>query len=352
MIVRRVLLAIVAWASVAAPLWAQREDQIYLTKGAPARGTIPAEGAMSRDKVTIDTAATPRDIPVNEIVRITFRDEPAELNLARTQVLQKNYNQALIELKKAEAQKMDRPYVRQDAEFYRALCLCRLALSEGGDRKAASDAMLAFVSKAPQNYHFYEAAEILGDLAMASGRYADAARYYGPSGLGAAPARWTDYQARANNATGRALIGEKQYDAALEKFKAVINGDSSTPEAVRQINLAQVGRAVCVAETGKVEEGIAILQDVINKTEPQDPVLFGRLYNALGRCYLKQNKAKDALMAYLHTDVLYSADAESHAEALYHLSKLWPDINKPDRGTAAKNLLRERYSGTVWAGLE
>jgi len=346
---RQIGITIALWL-VPAVLFAQREDQVFLTKGAPARGNIPAETGMTPDKVILETNVSPRQIEVSEIVRITFKDEPTELNAGRNQVIQKNYNQALTDLKKLDGQKIERAYVRQDVEFYKALCLCRLALSEGGDKKAAAEAMRAFVSKAPKSYHFYEAAELLGDVAMASGNYADAAKYYGPVGLAAAP--WADYQMRANNASGRALVGEKQFDQALEKFKAVASSELATPEAVRQKNLAHVGRAVCLAETGKVEEAMTLLQDLINKNDPQDVVLFARLYNAQGRCYLKQNKPKDAVMAYLHTDVLFYADADAHAEALFHLSKLWGNINKSDRAVAARNTLRERYAGSVWAGLE
>ena len=53
-----------------------------------------------------------------------------------------------------------------------------------------------------------------------------------------------------------------------------------------------MGKAVCLAETGKVAEGIAMLQELINKNDPQDSLPFGRIYNALGRCYVKENKAK------------------------------------------------------------
>jgi tetratricopeptide (TPR) repeat protein len=345
---RRLGLAMLVLLVSPTVLLAQREDQVFLAKGTPARGNIAADTGMTRDKVTLETNTGAREIQVNEIVRITFKDEPNDLNTGRNQVIQKNYNQALIDLKKLDGQKVDRAYVRQDIEFFKALCLCRLALSEGGDRKAAADAMLAFVSKAPQSYHFYDAAELLGDVAMASGRYADAAKYYG--GLAAAP--WGDYQMRANNSTGRALLGEKQFDQALEKFKTVTSSELATAEAVRQKNLAQAGRAACLAETGKVDEAITLVQDMINKNDPQDLVLFARLYNALGRCYLKQNKPKDAVLAYLHTDVLFYSDADSHAEALYNLSKLWTDVNKSDRAVAARNMLRERYAGSVWAGLE
>jgi tetratricopeptide (TPR) repeat protein len=322
-------------------------DQVFLTKGPPSRGTI-SEAGMSRDKVTLDGGGAAREIGVNEIVRITFKDEPAELSAGRNHAIQRNYAQGLAELKKLDGKRVDRALVLQDIEYYRALCQCKVAMSEGGDKAAASAALFSFVSKAPQSYHFYEAAEVLGDVAMASGKWADAVKYYGP--IASAP--WPDYQMRANNALGRAHLGEKQFSEALAKFQAVINGDPSTPEAIRQRNLAHVGRSICLAETGKAPEGISILQDLINRNDPQDAALFARAYNALGRCYLKQGKTKEAVLALLHTDVLFSNEAEPHAEALYHLSKLWSEVNKSDRAAAARTTLRQRYAGSIWATLE
>jgi tetratricopeptide (TPR) repeat protein len=331
----------------------QGVDQVFLTKGPPSRGTI-ADAGMSRDKVQLDSGGAGRDIAVNEIVRITYKEEPSELSSGRNHAIQRNYAQGLAELKKLDGRRIDRALVKQDIEYYRALCQCKLAMSEGGDKAAASAAMVSFVSKAPQSYHFYEAAEVLGDVAMASGKWADAVKYYGPiASAGATLGEpWPDYQMRANNALGRANLGEKQFGEALTKFQAVIGADASTPEAIRQKNLAQVGRAVCLAETGKAAEGINILQDLINKNDPQDGALFARAYNALGRCYLKQGKTKEAVLALLHTDVLFFNEADAHAEALYHLSKLWSEVNKSDRATAARTTLKQRYAGSIWATLE
>ena len=333
---------VLAW-----PVQAQMQmDQVFLARGTPARGRVTE---VARDHVTLEASGgATRQISVPEIVRITFAEEPVDLNAARTAILQRNYNQALAELRKLEGRKIDRDLIRQDAEYYKAFVLCKLAMGEGGDKAAAMEAMLSFVRSAPQSWHFYEAAETLGDLAMSSGKYADAAKYYGP--LATAP--WPEYQLRGQIAVGRALIGDRQYDEALAKFEAVLASELATAEGLRQKSLAQVGKAVCLAEKGQPDAAIALLQELIQKNDPQDGQLFARIYNALGRCYIKQNKPKDAVLALLHTDLLFYQDPDAHAEALYHLSRLWGELNKSDRALAARSTLRERYAGSVWATLE
>ena len=342
--------AVTAAAALSSPLPCPGQgavDQIYMSKGAPSRGRIPETG-ISRDQVTLEASGGTRQFAVHEIVRITFAEEPSDLNNARTAVLQKNYNLAAQELRKLDVSKIQREVIRHEAEYLRALSQARLAMSEGGDKNAAITAMLNFVKAAPQSFHFYDAAETLGDLSISLGKFTDAAKYYTP--IASAP--WPEYQLKANSAVGRALLGDKQYDHALTKFEAVIGSDAPAPEAARQKLLATTGKAICLAETGKAEEGVTLLQDIISKNDPQDAPLFARTYNALGRCYLKLNKPKDALLAFLHTEVLFAGEAEPHAEALYHLGKLWGDMSKSDRAVAARTTLRERYPGSIWATLE
>lgn len=316
-------------------------DRVFLAKGAPNQGIITE---MGRDKIVLDMSGVGREFPVNEIVRISYADEPTELNNARTAVAQRNYNAALTELRKLDAAPPARDVIKQDVDYFKALCQAKLAMTEGGDKAAATAAMRAFATSAPQNFHFYDVAETLGDLAVASGNYADAARFYGP--IAGAP--WGDYKMRGNNAIGRALSAEKKYAEAQTSFEAVLANELATPEAAQQKLLATVGKSLCLAETGKADQGIAALQDIIAKNDPQDVNLFARTYNALGRCYLKQNKPKDALLAFLHTDMLFYAEPDAHAEALFYLSSLWNDVNKADRAVTARSTLQQRYAGSVW----
>jgi hypothetical protein len=77
--------------------------------------------------------------------------------------------------------------------------------------------------------------------------------------------------------------------------------------------------------------------------------LLAAAYNALGACHLQAGQSKDALFAYLHTDLLYRRAGEPHAEALFHLSSLWEEIGQEGEARQARAMLKELYPGTRWA---
>jgi tetratricopeptide (TPR) repeat protein len=150
---------------------------------------------------------------------------------------------------------------------------------------------------------------------------------------------------------GRALAEAGKHDEALTNFDRVLSSGLSTPAALEQKMHATVGRAVCLAATGRAEEGIKLIHDLIAKNDPNDPDLFGRAYNALGACHLQAGEVKEALLAYLHTDVLYFTNQQAHPEALYHLAKLWEKVNRSDRAVRARSLLQSRYPSSRWASM-
>ena len=146
--------------------------------------------------------------------------------------------------------------------------------------------------------------------------------------------------------------GTPTYADKEKAFASALAIDSDTAESKRQKRLATVGKARCLAETGSPGDGVKMIEQIIADNDASDAVLFGRAYNAQGDCLRKLEKTKDALMAYLHVDVLFYSDPDVHAESLYHLSKLWSDIGKSDRAVAARNLLDERYPGSIWSRKE
>ncbi|HEX5034179.1 MAG TPA: hypothetical protein VFW62_06850, partial [bacterium] len=293
------------------------------------RGTITE---MSTAEVTLDMAGVARKFPVNEIAKIAFGEEPIDLTAARNSVDQKNYNSARDQLDKIDVSKVEKDYIKQDIAFYKAYCLSKLALTEGGNKGDAAKAMFAVFKAYPSNYHFYEMAEVLGDLGVATANFAAAADYYGDKGLGSAP--WPEYKLRAGLAMGRALVLAGKYDEAGKAFDAVTASGENNAEAAAFKQHAAVGKALCLGSTGKADEGITALNEIVAKNDPQlDGKLFARAYNALGNCYLEQKKPKDALMAFLKTDLLFFSDADAHAEALSKLAKLWDETGHSDRAT-------------------
>jgi tetratricopeptide (TPR) repeat protein len=321
------------------------EDLIFRKSGTSDRGTITK---ISKTDVTLTANGVDRPIPANEIVRITFEGEPNTMARVRRDLSEKNYKSALDELKTIDTAGVEREFIKQEIEFSRALCMAQLAMNEGGDKAAAENALRDFASKFRDSYHFYHAAELAGDLAASAGKYAEAATYYNA----VAKVSWDDMRLRGSVALGRMLSAQGKHAEALQRFDAVVNDPVNTAETQPLKQQAIVGRAVCLAETGKHDEAIEALageKGVIAVNDPKDVELMSRAYNALGTASLKAGKKKEALLAFLHTDLLYFSEPDAHAEALYHLASLWADVNKADRSVDARNTLKQRYAGSVWA---
>jgi tetratricopeptide (TPR) repeat protein len=337
----RLLLLVAALSIAPAHACGQQYDQVLTRRGSPANGRVVG---MSPTEVVLETRGTRQRIAVNEIRRVSYAEDTPELRRGRDNILAGQWAAGVADLERVDAASLDRAEVKQDLQFYLAYGRGRLALTSGGDKSTAKNEMLAFAVNWPESFHFLQAADLLGDLALALDE--DAVKYYAAI---AAKAPWPEYKLEAAISEAQALLLQRKYGEADRKFTEAMQFQLDTPEATRQVRLAQVGRAVALAETDRHEEARQILERLIAENDPQDSELFGRAYNALGRCFLKAQRPRDALLAYLHVDILFFAEPEEHAEALYHLSQLWSAVQKPDRAQSARNLLNDRYAGTRWA---
>ena len=318
-------------------------DQVQMTSGARVDGKITNVSPVA---VAIDVRGSQRTISVNEVKRVTFAEDPAELRAGRARILAGKYDTGLADLQMVNATEIQRDLIVQDLQYYTALATGKLALSTGGDKAKAVASMLAFVRAAPRSHHFFSAAELLGDLSVAKGDFSQAAKFYAAI---SSKAPWPEYTMRARLAEARVAIAQADYSQAQQIYQSLISEKSASKQAKRQKLLAQIGLARCAAETGTPDQPIKEIENIIDQNDASDVELFGRAYNALGDCYRKSGKTQDALMAYLHVDILFYADPEIHAEALYHLTELWEALKNPDRSNATKKLLNERYGGSRWA---
>ncbi|MCA9173561.1 MAG: hypothetical protein KDB14_03660 [Planctomycetales bacterium] len=329
-------------AALLLPALAGAEDKIYNLDGREiASGTVTSMSAM---EVVVGGRAGDRKIPANEIQKILFDEDSGETRTVKTRVVNQQYDQAIEELRKISIDAIPRAELKSDMRYYEAMCLAKIALEGRGDKVAAGAALVNFINTEKRSYHLFEAAELMGDVSRAVGRFETAAQYYGY--LTKAP--WPEMQMRGGVLTAESLVAQENYKDAAAQYDSVLSKPNNDPGSLRQKLFAQLGKAYCLGMSGDPAQGIAIAEAVIKDNNPQDGALFGRAYNTLGVCHLKADRKKEALRAFLHTSLMFTTDPNVHAESLYYQAKLWEDLEHSERALQARALLKDRYATTSW----
>ena len=357
---RWVIPAIGLWLAACTAGWAF--DTVKLKPKGTVVGTVKT---MSPLEVVVKQGTLDKKVPVNEIDSIIYdtTTEPSSLNAARMVARRGRYQDALNVLN--DKQKIDpakvkeRLEVEQDVAFFKALCTAKLALGGSGAISDAGSAMFGFVKSHPGSYHYLEAREVLGDLLVAAGKYGDAEESY--AYLAKAP--WPDYKMRANVAIGRAQLAEsrlaeakespdlatKKLAGAEKSFDTVLAIAAEGPLADFQRMAATLGKARCLAAKGQTEQAEKMVKDVIAKADAEYGELHSRAYNTLGTIQRKAGRTKDALLAFLHVEILYFAYPEQRAEALSNLEQLWTEVHRPERARKAREILDTYFKNSPWA---
>ncbi|HEX5446493.1 MAG TPA: tetratricopeptide repeat protein [Pirellulales bacterium] len=324
---------------------ARADDQIKKTSGDVVRGTIVALG---KDEVKFEKSGKQDTIPTYEIQSIRIDEEPPQLNLIRNKVSSGAYENALKDLDKIEADSVSKADVKQDIVWLKAYCHAQLALGGGGDLADAGRQLKAFIDANGNSYHYYPANELAGDLASALGKYEAATRFYKTLADSPLPG----YKIRSSVDVGRAKLAEKKFPEALKEFETALGlVDKSGDAGESQKLAAMLGKAACLGETGQPQDGVKLAEEVIGKlpNPEEENELHARAYVTLGNCLRKLDQTKPALLAFLHVDLLYFANPQTHAEALWNLAALQQQLGKLDRATQAAQLLKERYPNSPWA---
>ena len=138
-------------------------------------GTVVGRiSTMSPTSVTITrpgAGGLRQDVTVNTIETIYFDEEPAQMKTIRAYIRDGQNEDALESLEKLNLDDINRDEVKQDIAFHKALCRAKLALAGTGKVLTAAGEMGAFRKRYPGNYHYLEATELMGNLALALGKH-------------------------------------------------------------------------------------------------------------------------------------------------------------------------------------
>jgi tetratricopeptide (TPR) repeat protein len=303
--------------------------------------------SLGKTEVTIEkTSGASETVPVNDIDWLSFDGEPTILKTIRTQSINGSYGAALTSLGKIDLDSATRPEVKQELMYLRAFCHARQGMENGDNKEmqTAGTEMLAFVKESPTSYRSLPANELLGDLLVALNNPAKAEDFY--KELAQAP--FPEYKMRAGVAIGEAQVQQKKFTVALLSFEAVLQlaAQDKTGAGESEKLAATLGKALCLANDGKPDDGIKLVDEVINDLASDESALLAQAYVTLGECYLKKpDQQTQARLAFLHVDVLYPTQVKAERQALEHLAVLWAQANKKDRAEDAKQRAAQLMAG-------
>lgn len=299
---------------------------------------------ISKTEVTIKPKTKDAEnVPVNEISRLRFDGEPPKLNVARgyeekgnlTLALE-NYNTALADASDAN--------LKADVEYLIARTTARMALGDPAKLDDAAKKLEAWRKANPDSFRFYESLDFLAQIHLAKGDFDKAKETF--TQMEQAP--WGDFKMAAKSGNARVLLKQEQFAPALTIFDEVIGMPGKGPAETSRRHDAMIGKVTCLMQQQQYADAVKVLDEVIQKVSPDDQRIQAEAYVRQGDCLQQQGKQKEALIAYLHVDVLFSGETALHAESLFHLSKLWNAAGQPGRAADAAAELQKEYPNSPW----
>lgn len=297
-------------------------------------------------EVTVETSDKTQDVPVREIKKISFSGEPRALGRAREHFENQRYNDCLENIQKIEEQPNSN-FVQQEISFLEAFATGKKALrgDSGFSTTSAEQLVENFVAANRNSYRLVVAVDLYAQLLMANGKIPAARAEFAKL----TKSQWPTYVARGHFFEGEAAIHENNLDEAEKSYRALSNMKSNDAEMNQFRLIAECQLAKLAALKGNADRAVSAIEQIIQNENSDNSKLFAYAYNALGTCYLMQKELKKACRAFLHTELLYSSESDAHAEALYNLAKIWPQLKETDRANRAREVLTSRYGNTIWA---
>lgn len=316
-----------------------RADEVVLIPNS----TIKAPGGLIRGQITAESpteikikpaVGAEQAIPLGQIATVTY--DGAGQSYAQAE-LKENSNQlseAAELFKKAAAENSTKKFIAGSAKFRRANILTDIALASPSKAKEAITELEAYVQSYPDGRFLGTALESLIRLHLLSG---DAAK--AQLALGQIKDKVPGSADRVTILEAKILTKSGKIDEAIAALDKAIGAAKGSPKA-REAKLA---KAEALAAQKKFDEALAAVQEVIKESPPEAFEIQAVAHNTLGDCYRAAGRPKDALIAYLKTDILFDKDKEQHPRALAMLEQLFRELKVDVRADEIHDRLKQLY---------
>jgi len=299
--------------------------------GGVIRGTVVAETST---EVTVKVGTVNQAVPVSQIASIRYDGRPGSLDLGSARESSGNFAEAADLYKKAAAEASSKPFIVDDALFSQARVTADLGLTDPAKTDSAVALLEGFVKDHGNSRHLLPALESLAKLQMQKGSYdAVAATIDRLSKIPQTADRAAVLRARVASRKG-------EHQTAIAEFDKLI---ADAPEGSVKRRDAQLAKAESLVALKKFPEAEALVLGVIKAAPPEDMTTQATAHNTLGDCLRAAGRPKDALYAYLHTDLLFFKDKEQHPKALAKIIQTWQELKRPDRADEALERLKQEY---------
>lgn len=301
----------------------------------------------SKTEITLKQPAKtePLKIPANDVATIVWSGEPITLNINRSYENSGKLQMALDGYKKVLSDNKPTGGLKIDLEYAVARTTAKMALADASKLDEAIKLLEAFKSANPDNYNFYDTHTWLGRVYVAKKESAKAQAVFDV--LAKAP--WKDTQMQGRVAAGRLAMSEGKTSEAITAFDAVIAMKTDTPQESSQRFDAMLAKVKVLVTDKKHDEALKLITEVIEKASAEDARVQAEAFLRQGDAFQAQGKTRDAILAYLHVDLLYPGETTQHAEALFNLSRLCEKDGQPTRGAEARDRLKADYPNSQWA---
>jgi tetratricopeptide (TPR) repeat protein len=319
-------------------------DEVVLVAGATVKGAV---GGRVRGQIQSESAAevvvklgqNMISVPTDQVVSVRYDGQPASMALAESREAGGQLAEAADLYKRAAGEAAAKPLIQQTARFKQAEVTASIALADPGRSAEAIGLLDAFVKAMPDSRLTAPALETLARLSLQKGDFARVDRAV--ADLARLP-RGAD---RA--AVLKARVASRRGDnaAAVAELDRLIK---AAPDGSGLKREARLARAESLAGLKKFPEAEAEVRAVILASPAEDVAAQSVAYNTLGDCLRAAGRPKDALFAYLHTDLVYGKDKEQHPRALAQISRLWRELKREDRADEAWQRLKQEYPQSPW----